>query len=300
CAATQSTNPLALAMQVSKPYVTYSKKSSDYFLVQLPSPQFCVSIAIECVEVMHSLLVVLLSGDVETNPGPTEAILAELKKLSVGQAQIISQVQDLKAQLQTTDRRIANLNERMAELETSPAAVPNVTDELTAANQTLSNVRRELTVLRSRCEDNKNRQRLRRSNLIFYGIPDSENESWSASEQNVVTLCRESLGYVLEPSAVERAHRLGAYSNQRNRPIIVKFASFKTKQELLLRSPKLKNTSVSLSEDFSPKVRMERKKLLDFAKTKNLPFKLRFNKLSIGRNSYVYDTNSQTVVECNR
>lgn len=77
----------------------------------------CLSIIVQCCDVVRSLL--LLAGDVETNPGPDiQAVLNELKNLSAGQSQLITEIQGLKSQLLTTDKAISNPSVRMTDLET--------------------------------------------------------------------------------------------------------------------------------------------------------------------------------------
>ncbi|KAH6920756.1 hypothetical protein HPB50_028256 [Hyalomma asiaticum] len=80
CTTMQPPKPLTFAMQVTQSYVLFAKKSSNYFLVQFPSPNCCISVAIECVHAINSLL--MLSGDIETNPGPNgnAAVFAALQK----------------------------------------------------------------------------------------------------------------------------------------------------------------------------------------------------------------------------
>ncbi|KAH7946655.1 hypothetical protein HPB52_002834 [Rhipicephalus sanguineus] len=52
----------------------------------------------------------------------------------------------------------------------------------------------------------------------------------------------------------------------------------------------------SISEDFSPSTRLARKKLAEFAKAKNKPIKLRYNKLVIDGVTYVYDEISESII----
>lgn len=89
CATTLPANPVVFAMQVSKPETIFAKKSSNYALIQLLSHQICLAIITECVSVVRSLL--LLSGDIETNPGPINSttVLTELQKLSAGQDKLL-------------------------------------------------------------------------------------------------------------------------------------------------------------------------------------------------------------------
>lgn len=94
----------------------------------------------------------------------------------------------------------------------------------------------------------------------------------------------------------------GPKTNWMNRPIIVKFLSFKSKDEVLHNAFKLKNVvvpKVQISEDFSRKVQFAREKLWDFAfqfrecKTR---YKISFDKLYVNDSTYVYDHASGSVV----
>lgn len=78
----------------------------------------------------------------------------------------------------------------------------------------------------------------------------------------------------------------------------MKYVSFKEKQRVLAAARKLKGTDYSISEDYSEKVRLERKKLLQFARERGGDFKLNFNKLKIGTQVFRYDAASDSV-KCN-
>ncbi|XP_077507280.1 uncharacterized protein LOC144116387 [Amblyomma americanum] len=281
-------------MQVSKSYTLFAKRSSNYILVQFPSPQCCVAIAAECVTVVHSLL--LVSGDIETNPGPNDssAVLAELQKLTAGQTQLIAEVQGLKSQLTTTDKTITDLSNRMTDLETHYQALLPLRNDIEKMQADTSNVARIIQELETRIEDAENRSR--RNNLIFYGIPDTtDSETWAESEKLIIDVCRNNLQITVEPHEIERAHRLGRHSQDKNRPIIVKFTSSKTKESILSNGQNLKDTVYSVGEDFAHAVRHARKQLVAFAKARSAKFFLRFKTLHIGLNRYIFDTSSNTV-----
>ncbi|XP_037561568.2 uncharacterized protein LOC119440760 [Dermacentor silvarum] len=219
-----STNPLLFFMQVCEPRSLYAKKTNNYSLVQLPSPQCCLCIVSECLCVIRCLL--LLSGDIENSERTTQLV----HKLD------------------------------------------------------------------ARVDDAENRSR--RNNLIFYGLPDpSASEPSSESEKIILRHCSDHLKVSLDPKEIERAHRIGRYSPDRKRPIIVKFVFFKTKEAVLSNGRNFKGTDFSVAEDFSPAVRNARKHLVAFAKAKSVPFSLRFKTLFIGSKRYVYDEASQTIKE---
>lgn len=71
--------------------------------------------------------------------------------------------------------------------------------------------------------------------------------------------------------------------------------SFKLKQDILFLGSRHKDTGFSLSEHVSPKIRSERKSLLEFAKAKNVKFRLRYNRLYIGDQTYYVDAIIQSV-----
>ncbi|XP_042143950.1 uncharacterized protein LOC121834265, partial [Ixodes scapularis] len=294
CARTQATNPLVFAMQVGKPYGLFAKKSSNYFLVQLPSPQCCLAICAECVHVVRFLL--LLSGDVETNPGPDNAVLVELQKLSTGQSQLLAEVQGLKFQLQTTDKTMSELSKRMAELEGHYQSLATVRTELETTRADTAQTARQVCDLEACVDDAENRSR--RNNMIFYGLPDpTASETFAQSEQRVIRLCFDLFNVTLDPKEIERTHRLGRYTANQCRPIIVKFAFFKTKEFILSNGPKLKGTNYSIGEDFSRPVRNARRHLVAFAKTKSAAFSLRYKTLFIGSKRYIFYEATKTVKE---
>lgn len=131
----------------------------------------------------------------------------------------------------------------------------------------------------------------------LFGISDAKEETWARSEEHVVSFCREKLRVSLDPADIERAHRMGRYTEAKKRPIIVKFARFKTKSLILSATSQLKNSGYTVREDYSARVRLARKKLFAYAQQNNAAFKMRFNKLVIGSKQYVYNDTADTVTE---
>lgn len=103
----------------------------------------------------------------------------------------------------------------------------------------------------------------------------------------------------ISESAIARAHRLGTFARNKNRPIIVKFACFKTKDKILSQKSMLKGTRVSLSGDFCRSIRLTRKKLIEFGKASGEAFSLSFNKLVMSKDkkTYVYCSATDTICE---
>ncbi|XP_037523675.1 uncharacterized protein LOC119400808 [Rhipicephalus sanguineus] len=295
CAPTQTANPFTLIMQVSK-LSLFTKKSSNYLLFQLPRPHCCVFVALECSRVIRALL--MMSGDVESNPGPTSnAVLTELQKLSAGQTELISQVQDLKSHLLSTDKSITDLTRLMTNLEGHYQNILSLRSDVEALRIGTAHVTDQLHKIEARADDAENHSR--RNNLIFYGLPESTGlEPFAHVEQLAINHCRDHLGISTEPKKLERAHRLGRLRDvNRHRPIIAKFTFRKTKEVILSNGRKFKGTTFSVGEDFSRPVQNICRHLIAFAKAKSLPFSINYKTLLMGHKRYVYDEQSQTVRE---
>lgn len=86
---------------------------------------------------------------------------------------------------------------------------------------------------------------------FFYGLPDINGETWEFSEQKLLALSKDNLSISTGVSNIERADGLGIFQECRKRPIMAKVSSFKTKQQLLFVSKKLKYTPFFLLEHFS-------------------------------------------------
>lgn len=93
-------------------------------------------------------------------------------------------------------------------------------------------------------------------------------------------------------SGVERCHRLGAKKQNKIRPVILKLVDFREKLLIFKNCPKLKNTEMYITEDFSQNVREVRKKLWDSTsenRKRKEDVKLVFDKVSVNGTMYVWD-----------
>lgn len=137
--------------------------------------------------------------------------------------------------------------------------------------------------------------RSRRDNLLFYGLPDSK-ETWQQTETKLTAILNEVIPS-LPAGSIERAHRIGSLSQNKCRPVIVKFANFKVKEQILSARKLFKQKNIALSEDFCASTRIARKKLTEFAKNQpgSPPFSLSHNKLTINKKRYTYNANTDSI-----
>lgn len=245
----------------------------------------------------------------EVNPGPRSRtnsqsaaqlpstdIVAMLANLTAGQNALMEKLQKIEANVSQTDRNISNLCARMTQLENDCAPLAGLREDVSALHSTTCDTRKRLSDLVARVDDAENRSR--RCNLLFFGVTDDQSENWSQSAAKITDLCSQKMSITITPSEIERAHRIGKFSPGRNRPIVVQFSSFRTKDGILSKGHQFKNTRYSVSEDFSPTVRQARRHLLTFARAQSSPFTLRYNKLKIGSNVFFFDHDTESVKQC--
>jgi len=97
----------------------------------------------------------------------------------------------------------------------------------------------------------------------------------------VKAFVKDKLQTELNPFDIYRSHRLG---KGKNRPIIVKFAFHKRKEEILKNAYRVKGTPVRISEDISFAVRTIRRELNGYriqAKERGQRARLQLDKLYI-------------------
>ncbi|CAN7977107.1 unnamed protein product, partial [Ixodes persulcatus] len=271
-------------------------------IVVLPCPEACLE--------SFRVLLLMLCGDVEVNPGPMneqqvkqfnemfqllQGLNARSLKFEEGQATVIASINELKANQKSIQNSVTNLAQRVTTVEAKTAAFHDTQRELVAAHHTIERMERDNRNLKSRLSDMEDRSR--RDNLIFHGIDDSVHETWSQSEDKVLSFLSNVLNMTVSHEQIARAHRLGAFVSGKSRPVIVKFESFKTKDHVLSCRARLKNNPVSVAEDFSPETRLARKRLLDYGKSQGTVFKLRYNKLSLNGKCFAYNAADDSIYE---
>lgn len=149
-------------------------------------------------------------------------------------------------------------------------------------------MKRAIENLESKIDDLENRSR--RNNLIIYGLNEEQDET---SEMLEKTVNQKVIKDILEmnPVEIERVHRIGKPDPNKTRPIIFKLLDWRQKSQILARGRKLKDTGVSIGEDFSKRVRDIRKKLWASAKTNREnqeKVSLAFDKLYINKRAYIW------------
>lgn len=258
-----SENPFVFLLQVSKRYEKCFR-SSDPFLLVLPCP-WSSGVSYDVSGMLRQLL--LLGGDIEANPGP------DLAKIAKQLESIAADIKDIK-------------EKRLTDIEKKLDILGNLEDKVVACQAQIASMSTLIQQLEKQVDQLENHSR--RSNLILYGLPESENET-SDTLEHVVN--KEVIRDILEhePIKMERIHRIGRPAPNKVRPVIFKLKDANDKISILQQGSKLKDSDISIGADFSRRVRDVRRKLWASSKPnrdKKEKVSLVFDKLFI--NSYVY------------
>ncbi len=146
-------------------------------------------------------------------------------------------------------------------------------------------MQRQIECLEDKVDDLENRSR--RANLVIKGLQEEKGETWAQSEKKVQEVLEKQLG--LTGIDLVRAHRVGWAQGGRPRPIVVKFGREKERELVLQKKGKLKNTEVYIDEDYSAKLRTERRQLFEIVRKEQAQGKkarVRFNKIEIDGKLY--------------
>ncbi|XP_040071067.1 uncharacterized protein LOC115328799 [Ixodes scapularis] len=276
----RANNPFVFLVQVSKRFCK-SYRSNNVCLILLPCPRSCY---LWLCDVFFSLrMLLLLSGDVEVNPGPeTGAILQKLKEIA-------RDIQEIKNEKGITNDRLSAIEHKLESLSTLQKNVSACRERITELETTVKIITRKV-------DDLENRSR--RSNLIVYGIKEQENENSQTLERVVVGEILERILNV-QIAGIERIHRLGKQADNKIRQVILKLLDSRDKSKILKNCVKLKGTDFSIGEDFSRHVQQIRKKLWDRTKAnrdKREKVFLTYDKVRINGHLYAWDETKEDII----
>ncbi|KAM7306031.1 uncharacterized protein ISCGN_015927 [Ixodes scapularis] len=262
--------PLLLLLQVGSWHSTASYRSDNRFLLVLPCPRRCCATVRDC---WSMILLLVMLGDVEQNPGPKTTELLEL--IIENQA--------------TSDCKLGAINEEIAKLHTK-------TDKLTDYVEVIKDLNRRIDSLENLVRQQAEKliefeTRSRRHNLLVFGLLEENGESESTLKAAVVdTLFRETLG--VQVQTVERIHRLGKKKPGSPRPVILGFYDSREKEQVLRNCRKLKGSQIRISNDYPKEIVEVRKKLWASASVDRNNGKrvtLVHDKLKVNDQFYVWD-----------
>jgi regulator of replication initiation timing len=178
---------------------------------------------------LYLALILLLSADVELNPGPLDD----------------KDIQYLDKHFTETKTSINALNTKVDDLAEN---ITSKVTELTQANEQLSN---KVAELETRLDMQEKKQRKR--NIVLFGAP-ADAQVYEYLEG----LFKEKL-QINSPlfDSVENAFRIGRAEGKP--PILIQFVSERRKMEVMRQAHLLKGTRITLSDDLTPNERIQRR-----------------------------------------
>ncbi|XP_072142792.1 uncharacterized protein [Dermacentor andersoni] len=273
-----------LLFQVS---CVHSYRSDERGVVVVPCPRTLIALAYECY-----VCKLLLCGDVELNPGPSNADM--LQTLIQGQKAIRDDLAELKKRLEDAEKTVNAFSTRMAHLETNVSEIAHKVDNCEILSNSVEKLQQTLVLQQAKLVELEDRSR--RSNLVVFGIDDRTNETEADLRQKVIKdVFEDRLG--VKCLSIARIHRLGKHPGKR--PVILFFQNYMEKQEVLRNCKKLKGTQISVQNDFSVETLRKRKLLWQSAKADKEQGKkvaLVNDKLRIDSQFYAWDDVSNTRV----
>ncbi|MEW8548621.1 MAG: hypothetical protein AB2693_34400 [Candidatus Thiodiazotropha sp.] len=100
--------------------------------------------------------------------------------------------------------------------------------------------------------------RSRRNNILFHGLRETRNENCI---DIVCQFVQDQLQIQISDLDISRAHRLGRFDRNRDRPIIVAFQAYPTAEKIMKQGYCLKDTNFSISRDYPLEIIRARKTL---------------------------------------
>lgn len=271
------------------------------------------------------LLILVLSGDIELNPGPLDRSPPPSQRQTTidgFMGSTADSVRNPKRTRQSTpeteelitldtiyrmiegldkkidafearmDTRLAVVEERLEKFGSTVESLRSKTQEIEAT--VISQVG-EISALKSQVEMLENRQR--RDNLIFFKVPSEQSkETWSQSKEKIQDLCR---SVDLPNVNIDRAHRLGLSAPDRPSPIVAKIPNTEDRDSLLGKWKQLGDLGIGISQDFSAKTRLKRGLLNEARKeavAQGKVARIKFDKLFINNEIFECDESISKII----
>ncbi|KAH7971419.1 hypothetical protein HPB49_023667 [Dermacentor silvarum] len=151
----------------------YARRSRYSVLLVLPSPGYCITIVRDCTSIVQQLLA--LSGDVESNPGPstrsnsTQAscdIIAALEEIRSGQASLLNEMKSIRAKISKNEKLFDDIKMRLTKIEDDVSSITALKAEVSCVKTVVDKNTKAISDISSGLNDSEDRAR--RSNLMFF------------------------------------------------------------------------------------------------------------------------------------
>nr|XP_022312705.1 uncharacterized protein LOC111117757 [Crassostrea virginica] len=242
------------------------------------------------------------SSPPQLSPQWAQDIISQLGVMN----QKLEKLDTIESSLSSMKREIKTLHTRVVEVEKSQEFISkSLEDNDKNTSQTLNDLSDLKLALETSMKENTRlaenildlQCRSMRDNLLFYGIEEARAGEQENCEDIVKEICESKLE-INTGIEIERAHRIGKKNYNKPRPIVVKFSRYPQREAVRKSAHKLKNTDISIGEQFPKEVQDRRKSLFPVykkAKEDQKKAVLVKDKLYIDGKLYVKDASSEPV-----
>jgi len=134
---------------------------------------------------------------------------------------------------------IQGLSAKVDSLLPLTSEVPAISKNIDSINEVLKKKDERITALEEENRSLKGKvldleARSRRMNIKFFNFKEENRETNHSIEEKIIIACKSAKITCVTSQSIEVAHRLGKFSANMKfpRPIIVRFSSYKTRQEV--------------------------------------------------------------------
>ena len=219
-----------------------------------------MSIGLKCFVLVSMLL---LAGDIESNPGPsiedqfaslTEFVGSGFEEINKNIKDLRQEVSTLKCQFETMQAEFKHKCDIMhAYIDANAEAIETIRDRVSALEATVESQERYS----------------RRENILLHNVKEEDGENFWNIRSKVVNIINKSIDSAdkLSDHDVTRAHRLGkSPRTDKPRPIIVRFSNFMDKMKVIKGRQSLRAQGLGVSNDLTKNQRSELDKLKEKGK----------------------------------
>lgn len=118
-------------------------------------------------------------------------------------------------------------------------------------------LKEKVEILENKLKSYENKDK--RSNLIFYGIPENKDTEIELITK-IINIIKKDLDITLEDNEVATCYRLGRYVPNKNRPVLIKFLTLWKRTQILKNKKKI-SSGIKVAEDFPKEVLIKRQEL---------------------------------------
>jgi len=179
----------------------------------------------------------------------------------------------VETQLKTLDKESeTRFNSVETQLKTNPVTVATEKENAISDEDMIKFVVQE--ELKKKTEEDQDMES-RKRNIIIYRVPEKRMDSVSDRKASDLAFVKDLLDGVfsieLNEQDIDKMYRLGRFSEDKARPLLVAFKCYEQKDQIMANLRKLKQPiekfrGISISHDLHPKEREERKRLLALAR----------------------------------